>query len=143
LLIGRRRLTIGKDFNLWKIAIVLGVIGSLAILAFPQLAKVAEKQKVTSAKVSLSALRKAEGIWFVKHSAYTKDLIGLAKETPEMAQFVTGDKDWFYAVTPNPDFVTDFLATATRHNGPAQFNGLTITIDRMGRWAGTHQLKAD
>ena len=61
-------------FSLMEVMIVVVIIGILAALAYPTLEKYLKIARQTEAKTNLSAIYKAQKIYFTLHLSYTKDI---------------------------------------------------------------------
>lgn len=66
-----------KGFTLIEVLMVVLIVGILASLAMPRYTKVVEKAKMSEAKTVLSAIRTAEGIYFMEFDKYTATLADL------------------------------------------------------------------
>ena len=63
-----------SGFSLLEVMIVVVIIGILATLAYPNLEAYLQRSKQTEAKVSLSAIRTAQKIYFATNQTYADTL---------------------------------------------------------------------
>ena len=61
-------------FSLMEVMIVVVIIGSLAVLAYPNLEKYLKRARQTEAKTNLSAIYTAQKIYFTLHQSYAEDI---------------------------------------------------------------------
>ena len=115
-----------KGFTLIEVLLVVLVVGVLASLAMPQYTKVVEKAKMSEAKTVLSAIRTAEGVYFMEFDEYTSDMDNLDLDD------AISDSDLFaYEITlsgTNAD--STFGIKATRSGGA--FDGGEILMAANG-----------
>ena len=61
-------------FSLMEVMIVVVIIGILAALAYPNLAKYLKQARQTEAKTNISAIYTAQKIYFTLHQSYAEDI---------------------------------------------------------------------
>ncbi|OED35374.1 hypothetical protein AB834_04605 [PVC group bacterium (ex Bugula neritina AB1)] len=105
-----------RGFTMIEVLMVVLVVGILASLAMPQYTKVVEKAKMSEAKTVLSAIRTAEGVYFMEYDAYTDDLTKL-----DLDEGIYTSSGRLF------DYTIDVLGTV----GHANFS-FTITAERLG-----------
>jgi len=127
-----------RSFTLIELVIVIVAIVILISIALPQYKKFLERTKVTSAKIKLNLIKKAEHMYFSMHDTYTDDFEELAQEVPELNEKILGDEDWKYTIVYADD--KSFLAEAERI-GESEYAGYVISINETGKFGGTHPLR--
>ena len=122
-----------KGFTLIEVLMVVLIVGILASLAMPQYTKVVEKAKMSEAKTVLSAIRTAEGVYFMEYDAYTTTLANLDLDT----DIHTGNNLLFsYSVALTGTAGSQsFSVTSTRVGG--SFDGATLVMAADGNLTST------
>jgi len=116
-----------KGFTLLELLIVVAIVGILAAIGIPQLAKSLEKAKGGDARTGLTFIYRAELDYAgIRAGVYTNSIDNLTDVT-------LTTRYWTFTIdTPTS---TSFTAIATRNSG--SHSGETITMNSSGVLSGT------
>lgn len=115
-----------KGFTLIELLIVIMIVGILAAIGIPQLAKSLEKAKGGDARIGLNQIYRAE----VDYAGYRAGVY--TNSIDDLIDVALTERYWTFTIdTPTS---TSFTAIATRTSG--SHSGQTITLDHLGNLSG-------
>ena len=71
-----------KGFTLIELLVVVLIIGILSAVALPQYQKSVEKARISQLYVLLSAIDKAQSVYFMANGSYAKNFVDLDVQLP-------------------------------------------------------------
>ena len=89
-----------KSFTLIELLIVVLIVGILATVALPQYTKVIERTRSVEPVTLMSAIKKAEILYYLEFSRYTGNVWSLDIEFPFLQQTAQGRESdhWIYTM---------------------------------------------